>query len=85
MNKPKPIIASDTLKSATKYEWWLLAGNTQGSRNDSSKVNDIKHYNALPYFEGCKFHSTILPKFQFQYIISTCKVNYQRMHCRILN
>ncbi len=52
MSKPKPIIASDTLKSVAKYEGWLEVGNTPGSRNDSFKVNDIKHYNiVVTYFQ----------------------------------
>jgi hypothetical protein len=80
-------MASDTLKSAVKYEGWLVVGNTPRSKGDPSKVSGIKHRNAmydLPYFEVCKLHSTMLPKvecllltLEFQYIISTYMVNYQ--------
>jgi hypothetical protein len=83
-------MASDTLKSVVEYERWLATGNTPRSKGNPSKVSGIKHCSSLydlPYFEVCKLHSTILPKvecllltLEFQYIISTCMVNYQWMH-----
>jgi len=51
-NKPRPIIANDTLRLATKYEAWLGVGNMHGSKGNSSKANGIKHHIAfydLPY------------------------------------
>jgi len=86
-------MANDTTKNATKYEGWLIAGNTIGLKGDLSKVSGIKHCSALydlPYFEICKLHSIILCKVEcllltlkFQYIISTYMVNYRWMHYRI--
>jgi len=92
-SKPRPIMASDTLKSVVEYEGWLIAGNTPRSKGNLSKVSGIIHRNAmydLPDFEVCKLHSTVLPKvecllltLEFQYVISTYMANYQWMHCRI--
>jgi hypothetical protein len=50
----EPLITSDIMRHATKYEKWLGVGNTPSSKGDPSKISGIKcciAFYDLPCFE----------------------------------